>query len=80
MFQWLINALLFEYTGIFIRWLVLYVIDSLKGEEPKSFNEVKNKYKRLSADSVAYAFGNNLIGTAFLMSIILMILLLDRCN
>jgi hypothetical protein len=69
MFQWIIGALLFEYTGLFIRWLAMYLFDSLKGKEPQSFNSLRNKYRGISADSVAYDFGNKLIGTAFILII-----------
>lgn len=80
MFQALFSGLLLEFIGIFIRWVTLYLIYSLKGKEPKSFNFIKNRYRELSADSVAYNFGNRIIGITFIMAVILIILELESCN
>ena len=69
MFQGFFSSYVFEYAGLIIRWLTLYIVDTSKGNEPKSFSEVKNKYKGITADSVAYDFGNKLIGTVFILVI-----------
>ena len=80
MIQAFFGGILFEYIGLFTRWLVLYVIDSFNGKKPKNFRLIKNKYKDLSADSVAYDFGNKIYGMAFTLTIVLIILKLESCN
>lgn len=78
MFEAIFSGIVFEYLGLFLRWVTLSIVDIVKGRKPRSFNSLKNKYRRLSADSIAYDFGNRLYGIAFLLAIVLFILKFER--
>ena len=73
MLQAIFGGILLKYLGLFIRWVALCIIDFLRGRKLKSFKAIKNKYTDITADSLAYDFGNKLIGIAFLMAVILAI-------
>jgi hypothetical protein len=77
MFQAIFSGIFLEYIGLFIRWIILYIVNSLMRKEQKSFNTIKNKYRKIDADSVAYSFGNKIIGIAFLLAIVLTILQIE---
>ncbi|ARS35819.1 hypothetical protein [Pontibacter actiniarum] len=71
MIQAIFGGIFLEHIGLLVRWLILCIIDTVRGKEPKSFKTIKNKYRGITADSVAYGFGNKVIGTVFLLVVIL---------
>ncbi|GAB3532990.1 hypothetical protein GCM10027443_17600 [Pontibacter brevis] len=70
MLQAIFGAVFLELIGLLVRWVTLYIIDTVRGKEPKSFKTIRIKYKGITANNVAYDFGNKVIGTAFLLVVI----------
>ncbi len=77
MFQAIFSGFFIEFTGLFVRWIIIFIVDTMKGEEPKSFNAIKNMYREINADSVAYSLGNKIVGIAFLLAVVLTILKIE---
>ncbi|MBF9252372.1 hypothetical protein I2I11_03615 [Pontibacter sp. 172403-2] len=77
MFQAIFGGIFFGYIGLSVQWVTLFVIDTVKGREPKSFKAIKNKYCGITADSIAYGVGNNIIGMAFVLAVVWLILRIE---
>ena len=77
MFQAIFGGLFFEYIGLWVRWVTLFVVDTAKGRQPKTFKAIKNKYRGITADSLAYDVGNRIIGIAFVLAVVWLILRIE---